>query len=126
MRLPRSLAILGIVAGVVALGASALAQSARPSGNLVPADVLTGHIGSGSLNVPGLAPSTLSSPLTVSVAGAESGDAVQCNATSDLEPRIIANQWVSASGTVSLRVFNSDAVEISDSVTATVVCVVLK
>lgn len=104
----RLVVILGIGAAAIAL-----AQSVGPGspggggGTGLPSNVLTGHVASGSLDFEEVSPSGYSAPLTMAVTGAETGDAVRCNATVSISP-LLVTQWVSGADEVSIVLTNTD------------------
>lgn len=124
--------IVGSLALAAALlGTHATAQSASPStpgGVAPPTSTLQGSTGVATLNFGDISPATASETLTVSVAGAEVGNAVQCNALVDLSAAalVVLSQWVSAPGEVSINLFNPSTVDSVDLPATDFACLVVQ
>lgn len=84
--------------------------------------------GSGSLDFPSLAPNEKSSALTVTVTGAVAGErGAFCAAGASLGDNIqVFESWVSATNTVSVRVWNTDTADSEDLAATTFYCTVVR
>lgn len=118
------------VAAVLCLGGVALAQSLPINGGSgcgstpLPSNILTGALGSATIDFGAISPSSASEAGIVPVAGAEVGQLAQCSATTDLEVALLLAQWVSGTGEVSITLYNPSSFSAVDLPPTEFSCVV--
>ncbi len=119
-----------VVAVVLCLGGVALAQSLPIHGGggggdtPLPGNLITGALGTATIDFAAISPSSLSDVGIIPVEGAQVGQLAQCSATTDLETALLLTQWVSGAGEVSITLYNPSSFGAVDIPPAEFSCVV--